>query len=297
MRTVLKWLAIVFAFLVVCVLVLFLTVEWWGKSLIAKQASSALGRKVVLDGDLDITWSWTPQINIDKIRIANAAWSPEPFMATLQRLSFHIDLRQLLQGRIVMSQVELLAPVVLLQSSEEGIPNWLFAVGGGKESQDPTKATDATAVPTISQVAIRDGRVTYEDLSTHKKMVTSIAALTAETTGPEQTVRIKGTGDWETQPFQLNVHAGSLAALQAHDPYPLQAQLQLGQWRAEVAGTLVDPLQLAGVDLEVTLAALSPETSPAISDTLSIASTIIFFAVAAPYQPSILTHLPGSRSL
>jgi uncharacterized protein involved in outer membrane biogenesis len=264
MYTVLKWLAMVCAFLVVCVLVLFFTVEWWGKSLIARQASSAIGRKVVLDGDLDIPWSWMPQITIDKIRVVNAAWSPEPFMATLQRLSFQIDLRQLLQGRVVIPQVELLAPVVRLESSEQGIPNWLFAVGGGEESQEPTQAT---AVPTISQVAIRDGRISYEDFSTHKKMVASIAELTAETTGPEQTVSIKGAGDWETQPFQLDVHAGSLAALQAHDPYPLQAQLQLGLWRAELAGTLVDALQLAGVDLDVTLEGVSPEGSPAIADT------------------------------
>jgi hypothetical protein len=40
MRTMLKWFGIVMACLVVCVVLLFVTFEWWGKSIIAQQASA-----------------------------------------------------------------------------------------------------------------------------------------------------------------------------------------------------------------------------------------------------------------
>jgi len=259
MRTILKWFGIGVAGLVICVVLLFVTFEWWGKSIIAHRASAAIGRKIFLDGDLDVDWSWTPRISIARIRVANAAWSPEPFMGTLQRLSFQIDLRQMLQGRVVIYYIELLEPVVRLESSEKGIPNWLFLVDRGTESQDAGTAPGDTALPSISQVVIQDGRLSYHDYSTDEKMTTTVTELRAEATGPEQVVTARGSGQWETQPFQLDVHAGALSALQANAPYPLQAQLRLGMWRVALDGTLTQPLQLAGVDLGVTLEGTPPD--------------------------------------
>jgi hypothetical protein len=259
MRTILKWFGIGVGGLVVCVVLLFVTFEWWGKSIIAQRASAAVGRKILLDGDLDVDWSWTPRISIERIRVANTAWSPEPFMGTLQRLSFQIDLRQMLQGRVVIHHIELLEPVVRLESSEKGIPNWLFLANRGTESQDAGKATGDTALPSIMQVVIQNGRLSYHDYSTDEKMTTTITELRAEATGPEQAVTARGSGQWETQPFQLTVHAGALSALQANAPYPLQTQLSLGMWRVALDGTLTQPLQLAGVDLDVTLEGTPPD--------------------------------------
>jgi AsmA family protein len=267
MRTFLKWLGIAVACVVVCVVLLFVTFAWWGKSLIAQQASAALGRKILLEGDLDVEWSWTPRINIEGIRLANTAWSPEPFMGTLQRLSFHIDLREMLQGRVVIHHIDLLAPVVRLESSERGIPNWLFFVNRNTGSQDAGKATDETALPSIGQVVIHDGRFSYHDYSTDKKTTTTVTELRAETTAPAQAITVRGEGQWETQPFQLAVHAGALSALQASAPYPLQAQLRLGRWRVALDGTLTQPLQLAGVDLDLILEGAPPDASTGAADT------------------------------
>jgi uncharacterized protein involved in outer membrane biogenesis len=252
MRTMLKWFGIVMACLVVCVVLLFVTFEWWGKSIIAQQASAAMGRKILLEGDLDVEWSWAPRITIERIHVANTAWSPEPFMGTLQRLSFQIDLREMLQGRVVIHHIELLEPVVRLESSEQGMPNWLFIVNNrGTGSQDAGEATDEIVLPRIGQVVIQDGHLSYHDYSTDKKTTTTITELRAETTGPAQAITVRGAGQWKTQPFQLVVHAGALSALQASAPYPLQAQLRLGRWHVALDGALTQPLQLVGVDLDM----------------------------------------------
>jgi uncharacterized protein involved in outer membrane biogenesis len=261
MRNFLKWFGIAVACLVVCGILLFATFEWWGKSIIAQQASAAIGRKIILEGDLDVEWSWTPRLRIEGIRVANAAWSPEPFMGTLHRLSFQIDLRELLQGRVVIHHVELLEPVVRLESSEKGIPNWLFLVNGGTKAPEGEKATDETALPTIGQVVIQDGRFSYHDYSTDEKTTITVTELRAETKGPEQAVSVRGGGQWETQPLQLTVHAGALSALQANAPYPLQTELRLGVWRVKLDGTLTQPLQLAGVDLDVIMEGTSPNAA------------------------------------
>ena len=47
-------------------------------------------------------------------------------MLTLQRLAFRLDLRELLRERLVLPAVELVEPVLRLEMSEQGLPNWTF---------------------------------------------------------------------------------------------------------------------------------------------------------------------------
>ena len=125
MRTVLKWTGIALGLLMVGIVVLVLVFDWnWIKGYVARKASEALGRTVVIEGDLDVELSWSPLVRIDHLRVANASWSPEPSMLTLQRLTFRLDLRELLRGHLVLPTVELVQPVLRLEMSEQGLPNW-----------------------------------------------------------------------------------------------------------------------------------------------------------------------------
>ena len=163
MQTVLKWIGMAFGLVIVGLVVLMLVFDWnWIKGSVEREASKALGRAVVIEGDLDVKLSWSPLVRIDRIRIANASWSPEPSMLTLQRLVFRLDLRELLRGRVVLPTVELVEPVLRLETSEQGQPNWTF--GSDRPAQDsPTHL----AVPSIGEVHLREGRVTYIDYSSH----------------------------------------------------------------------------------------------------------------------------------
>ena len=127
MQTVLKWIGMALGLLIVGLVVLVLVFDWnWIKGYVEREASQALGRAVVIEGDLDVKLSWSPLVRIDRIRIANASWSPEPSMLTLPRLVFRLDLRELLRGRVVLPTVELVEPVLRLETSEQGQPNWTF---------------------------------------------------------------------------------------------------------------------------------------------------------------------------
>ena len=127
MQTVIKWTGIALGLLMVGIVVLVLVFDWnWIKGYVARKASKALGRTVVIEGDLDVELSWSPLVRIDHLRMANASWSPEPSMLTLQRLTFRLDLRELLRGHLVLPTVELVEPVLRLETSEQGLPNWTF---------------------------------------------------------------------------------------------------------------------------------------------------------------------------
>jgi AsmA family len=99
--------------------------DWsWIKGYVLRKASEALGRTVVIEGNLEVDWTWPPLIRAEQVRVANAPWSKEPFMLEIRRLACRIDLHALLRGRFVLPMIELVEPVVRLETSAQGEANW-----------------------------------------------------------------------------------------------------------------------------------------------------------------------------
>jgi len=221
MQTVLKWIGMALGLVIVGLVVLVLVFDWnWIKGFVEREASKALGRIVVIEGNLDVQLSWSPLVCIDHMRIANAPWSPEPSMLTVQRLVFRLDLRELLRGRVVLPTVELVEPVLRLETSEQGQPNW--TVGPDRPAQDsPTHL----AVPSIGEVHLREGRVTYIDYARHKEIAATLAEVHATTTDAEQRLKVEGVGQLGSTPLQFTLYSGTLQDLSANRPFPLQVHL------------------------------------------------------------------------
>ena len=75
-------------------------------------------------------------------------------MLEIRRLACRIDLHALLQGRLVLPMIELVEPVVRLETSEQGEANWTV---------QPTQPVadrpgQAGALPIIERLSLRDGR-------------------------------------------------------------------------------------------------------------------------------------------
>ena len=252
MWTFLKWTAIGLALLVVGIVLFVIVFDLnWARGIVASKVSKAIGRGVTIAGDLEVDWSWQPTIRAADIRVANAAWSPEPYILTVRQLLLQVDLRALLKGQVVLLLVELQEPVVLLESSAEGMANWLSSAT--PVTPTPPQQAAHPTFPTISRVALYDGRFIQRDYSTDTTFGGTLSELKAQTVGPEQSIEVRGAGQFEQTPFQLTVHAGALSALQADAPYPVQGQLTFGAWYTQLDGMLIKPLELTGVDLEVLL--------------------------------------------
>src|SRR4030095_16884030 len=155
MQTVLKWIGMALGLVIVGLVVLVLVFDWnWIKGFVEREASKALGRPVVIEGALDVQLSWSPLVRMDHVRIANASWSPEPSLLTAPRLVFRLTLRELLRGLLVLPTVELVEPILRLETSEQGQPNWSF--GPDRPAKDsPTPL----ALPSIGEGHLREGRV------------------------------------------------------------------------------------------------------------------------------------------
>ena len=267
MRVFLKWTAIALALLVVGVVLFIAIFDWnWARGIVASQASQALGHTVTIAGDLDVDWSWPPTIRADNIRVANAAWSPEPSMLTLRQLVLQVELWAWLSGRLVFPMIELQKPVIRIESSTEGQLNWLVHTRQAISTPPPPQEPPPPTWPTFGQVTLHHGHIIRHDYSTDATSSGILHEVRAQTGGPEQSIAVRGTGQFEHTPLQFTVQAGALPTLQANAPYPLQVQLTVEEWYTQLAGTIHTPLALAGVDLAVLLEKRRAPDQPATAD-------------------------------
>jgi uncharacterized protein involved in outer membrane biogenesis len=226
----------------------------WIKGAVVRKASEALGRSVVIEGNLEVDWTWPPMIRAEQVRVANAPWSKEPYMLEIRRLACRIDLQALLQGRLVLSMIELVEPVLRLETSEQGEANWQL-----QPAQTVADKREPSALPVIERLSLRDGRLTYYDYASNTRMSMTLAEVQATTTDPEQRLEVEGAGQFADLPFRLTGHGGALQNLKDNKPYPVQVQLVVDQWQVDLNGTVAQPLQMQGVAGEVSLTRVFPD--------------------------------------
>ncbi len=251
--TIVKWIGIAFITLILLLGLLISLMNWnWVRDIAAQQISDMTNRKFTINGELDINWSLTPRINIEKIQFENASWSKHPIMFKLAELDLRIDLIELLKGRVVLPEIILINPRILLEKSAKGKPNWEIQT----DEADPE---DRTNFPIIEHLRIEDGHLGYLDLSTATDILATFATINGQA-GGEETTEFQAKGKFNGRPLNLKLNAGPLVTLrEAEIPYPLTLDLQAGRNSIKVDGTLVQPLELKDFDLYFVVQSPNPE--------------------------------------
>lgn len=221
----------------------FIAVFDWSRATgwVAAQASERLNREVAL-GDLEVGLALPLHVRLHDLTIANIDGGSRPTMARVDLLEFRLRLLPLLRGQLVLPQIHLAQPDVLLEETRDGRTNWDFR----DEEREP-----GGAAPVIGQLHIDDGRLAYRD-PTAKTDIQIELATVAGTEGTEARLRVKGEGRYRGGEFSLSGQGGSLLSLRdRNDPYPLTLVARAGGTRAHVDGTLTDPINLTGIDIDL----------------------------------------------
>lgn len=240
-------------------LVMFDINDW--KDWIAGKATAALGREVTIEGPLALSWSWTPRIVVEGVTVANADWAKAETFAELDKLDATIRLWPLLEGRTELPEITLSGPGLFLQQKEDGEANWSFSEDAGSDgaaedaaeqaAEEAVVPDDRTEFPLIGQLTIEDGTFEFLDEPKQIDLKGTINTVVGEGGGGDE-VEVGGEGQFEQEPFRIDLSAGALTRLQEADvPYPVDLEISLGDTRAAVSGTLTRPLELAGVDLNL----------------------------------------------
>ena len=271
----------------------------------------AINGDLTVDWQRDRNGSWLasmlpwPEFTARDISIANPAWSQQPQFAKLQALRFRLSPLPLMAHRIEVPSLQLVQPGVDLERDKQGRASWDFsAPQGGKPSSwtldigtvgfdrglvtldDAPSRTRLTATIEPLQEAIPYDQIVAQQTAdareqagkTTGKSLPDEKSKTPDNNEKQNasiTYQFAWTAEGSYQGTSLKGHGktGAVLALQdSHRPFPLQADVNLGDTHIALVGTLTDPLHLGALDVRLwfsgsSMANLYPLTGITLPDT------------------------------
>lgn len=235
------------------------------------------------------SWVPWPHISMEDVTIANAEWAEAPHLATLQRAEFSLSPLPLLARHVVIRQIQLTGPAANLQRLKDGRANWEFTLPesgepspwvmdidqigfdqGQVKYQDEVLRADLTAqidplgkpIPFAALAGQpsgdgdADGRATGRQAQGEAAKGDPAKAQAAEAaTPPDYAFGWNIKGRYKGMPAKGEGKIGGMLAVRdATRPFPLQADVSVGDTRIALAGTLTDPARLGALDLQLELA-------------------------------------------
>jgi uncharacterized protein involved in outer membrane biogenesis len=255
-------------------------------------------------GGLSAIVPW-PEFVAQRIRVANPDWAQQQSFATLDALRFRLSPLALLAHRITVPTVQLVQPTIDLQRDKQGRATWDFTL---PQSATPSTwtldigaigfdrgriALDDAASNVRLQVSIEPlqeaipyDQIVAQQAERARDQAQKTAGNEAKKTlasgeGEEPTTRPttpytfawQAKGSYQGSTLSGDGKTGGVLALQRNDqPFPVQADVHIGDSHVALVGTLTDPVHLAALDLRLwfsgtSMAKLYPITGLALPDT------------------------------
>ena len=96
------------------------------RDLIAEQASNILGRRLTLDGELELNLGSTTSIVVSDVSLANAVWASEADLLAVKRFEAEIEIMPLLRGDIRIPRLHVDGVNASLETNTDGSGNWIL---------------------------------------------------------------------------------------------------------------------------------------------------------------------------
>ncbi|WP_238370060.1 AsmA family protein [Heliomarina baculiformis] len=129
----------------------------------AEQIRNQTGREVTIGGGVRLSLWPTLGVKTGPVTVANADWADAEPMLRAEALSVGLSARDLLRGRIRVSEVVAEQPDLRLQQSADGVGNWEFteteAVADGGETSG--EAPGGSSPVMLERLKLSDARLLY----------------------------------------------------------------------------------------------------------------------------------------
>ncbi len=247
------------AALVVVLAIAIANYDWnRAKPWLAARAAEATGRSVELRGDLSVSWErppearggWRylpwPHLRAQALALGNPDWAEGgPWMATVPRLDFTLNLPALLRREIRIEQARLAGPEIMFEKAGEERRNWVFTPSSPPIGGKPWRFT-------IVSLAIASGQLRYREPAKATDLT-----LNLDTTD-DGSVRWTAVGRYNNQALRGHGLAGALLALRTSDiRYPVEAEVTVGDTQVTAKGTVTDPADPSALDIHLVITGAS----------------------------------------
>lgn len=228
--------------------VLFIAVFGWNwlRGPIERLALQTSGRVLAIHGDLALTWDWpAPRLGAASVTFANPAWAKEAQMVTAEGVEVAIDVPQLLQRKVVFSEVRLHRAAVFLERKSDGRKSWLLDI----------QQLDERARIRMGRIAVQQGTFGYDDAGQETRIRVELStSKTPETSDTAPALKFRAQGRYKGLAVAAQGSGGPLLALRDTSvPYPLKVDAQVGQTSIKLDGTVTNLLEFTAADLRMGL--------------------------------------------
>jgi hypothetical protein len=248
-----------------------------------------------------------PEFTARDISIANPKWATQPQFAHLDALRFRLSLLPLLAHRIDVPSLQLVHPTADLERDKSGRASWDFTLPentapsawklqlgtigfdqGLLTLDDAASRVKLKLVVEPLQAAIPYDQIVAEQSSAAREEAGKVLGAAAKKAlasgdagpGPDKawsSVAYQfgwtAEGSYQGSPLKGHGKTGAVLALQdTTTPFPLQADVRIGDSHIALVGTLTDPLHLGALDVRLwlsgsSMAQLYPITGITLPDT------------------------------
>jgi hypothetical protein len=258
------WTGGIFGFLAAALALVLVFADWNAlRGPIARMASAASGREIVIAGDLDVNpWSWTPEIRVRDLHIGNPPrYRERGEFAVIDEARAAVRWLPLLVGRLEVVRLGLNGADVSLYRDGEGVSNW-----------SPSQRGRPVNLPAIREFSLDEGRVRLEDDKRNMVLVATFATReSADRRRPGQ-FALTGEGEINDQPFAIDLTGAALFNVERDRPYQFHADVRAGRTHILANGAIDRPFDFSRwhADVESTgadLADLYPLTGLTLPNT------------------------------
>ncbi|MBT8119481.1 MAG: AsmA family protein [Gammaproteobacteria bacterium] len=197
------------------------------RNTLSKKLQSYTGREIHIDGDIQLTLSYSPHLLVKRIHIKNSADFDDEDFITISEVSIEIRLLPLLQGQIHLSDISADQAKIDFHQKADGDNNW-----------SPAETTETVEVTTREPSDSKDGSFDIERIILGKIELTNIDILYRDDTrqqslknrfdqllidiSDETKPVAEINGSIEDHPYAIVIQSESLDRLLAGEPLTLR---------------------------------------------------------------------------
>ncbi len=206
---------------------------------IQARVKNATGRDLTIAGGIELELGLVPKLVVKDVRVGNAPGAREPQMLTAKRVEAEVALLPLLRRRFEVVRLNLVEPVIALETDAHGKGNWEFGAAGGLAAGAAAAAgSPATALAAfgVGNVEVTNGLLTYRDGTSDNLTRVAIDRFAAQARDPASPINAEFTGKIDDVPVALTGNLGPLETLLSRRaPYPITVEGKVGGQQTNIA--------------------------------------------------------------
>jgi len=200
------------------------------KPQVVAQVEALTGRKLLIDGDLELSISLSPSIQVSGVSLANAPWGSTGNMVTVGELAAQVELLPLLTGDVRVTRLVARQAEIVLERNAEGVANWQFA-----KSEPADTPSSGTVLPQVNNLLIESARIRFLP-SGGEPVEFVIDQLNASADSLGSPLALDFAGSYNGTPLSLEGELDNIAAVAGGGAIRFDLALGYGEQQGRLQG-------------------------------------------------------------